>query len=68
LIDSFWPEISLERDLELEKNNILLFDIIKEIRNIRAESNILPNKTIGLKIYAKGKSLSVVEENLTLIA
>jgi valyl-tRNA synthetase len=53
LIEAPWPKIELERDLEIEKNNIVLFELIKTIRNIRAENSILPNKTIGLKIYAK---------------
>jgi valyl-tRNA synthetase len=68
LIESSWPNVKLSRDIELEKNNILLFDLIKEIRNIRAENNILPNKSIWLKIFAKWKSLSIVEENLFIIA
>jgi valyl-tRNA synthetase len=38
------------------------------VRNIRAENNILPNKSIWLKIFAKWKSLSIVEQNLTIIA
>ena len=40
----------------------------KEIRNIRAENNILPWKTIGLKIFARGKSLETIEKTLELIA
>ncbi|MDR2640319.1 MAG: class I tRNA ligase family protein [Candidatus Peribacteria bacterium] len=46
LIEALWPNVKLPRDIELEKNNTLLFDLIKEVRNIRAENNILPNKSI----------------------
>lgn len=68
LIDAPWPKSNMERNIEVEKANTLVFDIIKEIRNIRAENNILPWKTIGLKIFARGKSLETIEETLELIA
>lgn len=68
LIDATWPKVNFERNIEVEKNNVLIFDIIREIRNIRAENNILPWNTIWLKIYAKGKSVWIIEEVLNLIA
>ena len=68
LIEATWPEVNIERDIEIEKNNVLIFDLIKEIRNIRAENKILPWKTIGLKIFAKWKSKEIIEEVLDLIA
>jgi hypothetical protein len=38
--------VELPRNIEIEKSNILVLNIIKEIRNIRAENSILPDKTI----------------------
>jgi valyl-tRNA synthetase len=43
-------------------------DIIREVRSIRADNNIMPNKTIGLQIYAKNKNSEVISEVLELIA
>lgn len=68
LIEASWPNVVIERNIELEKNNDLIINIIKEIRNIRAENNIMPWNTIGLKIFAKGKSEWIITEVLDLIA
>jgi valyl-tRNA synthetase len=43
-------------------------DIIREIRSLRADNNIMPNKTIGLQIYAKNKNAEVVTEVIEVIA
>jgi valyl-tRNA synthetase len=43
-------------------------DIIREIRSLRADNNIMPNKTIGLQIYAKNKNAEVINEVIEVIA
>jgi valyl-tRNA synthetase len=43
-------------------------EVIKEIRSIRADNNIMPNKSIWLKIYAKNKNAEILNEVLNLIA
>ncbi len=68
LINADWWNISIDRNIDIEKDNKLILDIIKEIRNIRADNNIMPNKTIGLKIYAKNKNAEIITEVLDLIA
>ena len=68
LIDATWWKVTLPRNENLEKDNALVFDVIREIRAIRADNNILPNKTIGLKIYAKQKNKEILSEVLELIA
>lgn len=68
LISSEWWIVWIERNLEIEKDNKLILDIIKEIRSIRADNNIMPNKTIWLQIYAKNKNAEVIWEVLELIA
>lgn len=68
LISADWWYISIDRNHDIERDNKLIIDIIREIRSIRANNNILPNKTIGLKIYAKGKNAEVISEVIDLIA
>lgn len=68
LIETQWPNSKIPRDKEIEKQNEILIELIKIIRNIRAENNILPSKSIWLKIYVKGKNEDFIEETIGLIA
>jgi valyl-tRNA synthetase len=43
---SDWSNVKIERNLEIEKDKKLVIEIIKEVRRLRAENNIMPNKTI----------------------
>jgi len=43
-------------------------DLIREVRKLRAENNIMPNKTIKLKIYAKNKNAEIFTEVMDLIS
>ena len=44
---------------EVEKSKALIISLIKDVRKLRAENNIMPNKTIKLKIYAKNKNAEI---------
>lgn len=68
LISADWWYVSIDRNNNIERDNKLVLDIIKEIRAIRTNNNILPNKTIGLKIYAKWKNAELIKEVIDLIA
>lgn len=68
LIISTWPNIKIKRDEQLEKDKKLIIEIIREIRSLRADNNIMPNKTIGLQIYAKNKNAELISEVIDLIA
>ncbi len=68
LIVSDWWNVSIDRDLDIEKDNSLVLDVIREIRSLRADNNIMPNKTIWLKIYAKNKNADVLNQVLPMIA
>ena len=68
LIDSEWSDVKLERNTDVEKSKTLIMDLIREVRKLRAENNIMPNKTIKLKIYAKNKNAEMFSEVLDLIA
>ncbi len=67
LIDSTWSPVLLERDIDIEKEKELMIDIIKSVRNIRAENNVMPNKTIKLQIYARNKNAEFLEKVSWLI-
>jgi len=67
LISADWWDVNIERNIEIEKDNKLVLDIIKEIRSIKANNNIMPNKTIWLQIFAKSKNAVVINEVLDLI-
>jgi valyl-tRNA synthetase len=68
LITADWWYVSIDRNIEIERDNKLVIDTIREIRSIRADRNILPNKFIGLKIYAKNKNAEIISEVLGMIA
>ena len=68
LIIEKWGEVAIERNEKIEKDKKLVIEIIKEIRRLRAENNIMPNKTIGLSIYAKNKNAEIISEVMDLIA
>ncbi len=68
LIIANWGKVNLERNIEIEKDNKLIIEIIKEIRRLRADNNILPNRTIWLTIYAKNKNAEIISEVIDLIA
>jgi valyl-tRNA synthetase len=68
LIDSKWWYVWLDRNEQIEKDNKLVMEVIREIRSIRADNNIMPNKTIWLKIYAKNKNADILWEVSNLIS
>ncbi|QFR39286.1 valine--tRNA ligase [Candidatus Gracilibacteria bacterium 28_42_T64] len=67
LIEVILGEVKLPRSEEIEKEKKLIMDIIREIRSLRADNKIMPNKTIGLQIYAKNKNADIISEVLELI-
>jgi valyl-tRNA synthetase len=67
LIDAKWGIVNIERNEKVEKEKDLMIRIIKEIRNLRAENQILPSKTIWVKIYAKNKNAEFLGWVLDLI-
>ncbi len=68
LITAEWSNIWDFRDENVEKQKDLLIETIKEIRRLRADNSIMPNKTIWLKIYSTAKNIEIFKSNLDLIA
>ncbi len=68
LIISSWPNLDLEADAEALKAHELFVDVVREVRKLRAENNIMPNKTIKLKIYAKNSNSEVLTEMIDLLS
>ena len=68
LIITAWSKVLVQSDNQIEKDKKLIMDIIREVRSLRADNNIMPNKTIGLQIYAKNKNAEVITEVLEVIA
>ena len=67
LIEQEYANVKLTRNEEIEKAKNLIIEIIKEVRRLRVENDIKPNKTIKLKIYAKTKNAEIINEVLELI-
>jgi valyl-tRNA synthetase len=68
IIISDWPKVELQFDSEIEKAHNLFVEVVREIRKLRAENNIMPNRTIKLKIYAKNSNAEILTEMLELIS
>jgi len=61
LIDEKFSKVALQASEKIEKNKELVIEVIKEIRRLRADNNIMPDKTIKLFIYAKKHNLELLE-------
>ena len=59
--------MSLKINQDAEKAHDLFVEIVREVRRMRADNNIMPNKSIKLKIYAKNGNAETIEEMLPLI-
>lgn len=68
LATSSWPTIAMERDMREEKNLEQIWEIVRTIRNIRAESWIKPGEYHDTIFKAKTDMVSNLEANKTLLA
>jgi len=68
LATATWPTPAIERDLESEKRLGQIWEIVRTIRNIRAESGIKPGEYRDTIIHAKTDMISNIEDNITLIS
>ncbi len=68
VIVSQWPSMDLTVDKQAEKAHTLFVEVVREVRKLRAENNIMPNKTIKLKVYAKNANAEILSNMLPLLA
>ncbi|MGE5577413.1 MAG: valine--tRNA ligase [Syntrophothermus sp.] len=63
-----WPEPRLEmRDSQAEAEMELLMGIVKGIRNIRAEANVLPGKKVTAILHADAEKCAILEKSRGLL-
>ncbi len=62
-----WPESVVQIDVEAESDMELLMDLIRQIRNARAEFNVTPGKRVPA-IIAAGEKLGMLEDQRELLA
>ncbi len=67
LVTSPWPKCAFERDEALEKDMALLYDVIREVRNIRATKGIKPGEGIPTVMRAPKKTASVILANEAIL-
>jgi valyl-tRNA synthetase len=67
LMESNWSQVGIARNEEIEKEKIIIIDLVREIRRLKAESNVPNSGSIKLYIYYKGKNLSGLEASLDII-
>ncbi|HHV64715.1 MAG TPA: valine--tRNA ligase [Peptococcaceae bacterium] len=57
-----WPEVSGYRDEQAEKDMRILMDVIRAVRNIRAEVNVAPGRKADLLLVAPQEKTALVLE------
>lgn len=59
---SSWPEVNGYRDEQAEKDMLVLMDVIRAVRNIRAEVNVAPGRKADLLLVAPQEKTALVLE------
>ncbi len=67
LMESLWSHVWIDRNEEIEKEKNIIIDLVREIRRLKAESNVPNSGSIKLYIYYKGKNLSQLEASIDII-
>jgi valyl-tRNA synthetase len=68
LATAAWPTPAIERNLESERNLEQIWEVVRTIRNIRAESAIKPGEYHDTIIKSKTDMVANLENNITLIS
>ncbi len=67
LIVSKWPVCKFLRDESLEKDFILLYEVIREVRNVRASKGVKPGDLVEAIFVTGKKSTDILEANRTIL-
>ncbi len=69
LIETEYSKVALRADKEIEKDKQILIEVIREIRNLRAENNIMPSTPIKVELKVKKAKLELFSpENINIIS
>ena len=68
LATASWPTPAIERNMESEKNLEQIWEVVRTIRNIRAESGIKPGEYHDTIIQAKSDMITNLRANTNLIS
>ncbi len=68
LATASWPTPAMSRDMGSERNLEQIWEVVRTIRNIRAESGIKPGEYHDTIIQAKSDMIGNLENNITLIS
>ncbi len=63
-----WPTADIQRDIKQEKNLEQIWEIVRTIRNVRAESGIKPGEFHDAIFHAKSDMVTNLEANKNLIS
>ncbi len=67
LIDNTWPKWNIKKNLLIEKDMWIIYNIIKTVRNIRAEKLIKPQDKVDVIFRTTKKFKTLLEENKEII-
>lgn len=67
LINANFSKVALKADKEIEKQKEIIIEVITEIRRIRADNNIMPNKSINLLLKPKKWLSEIFNEEVIFI-
>ncbi len=67
LIDNSWPKLKLKRNIEIEKDMWIIYEIIKTVRNIRAEKVINPWNLVDVIFRVTKTYNDLIKENKKII-
>lgn len=66
LMMSSWPDNLWKRDEAIEAEMVILFDLVRTIRNLRSEAKVSPGEF--REVYLLGSIGTIVEENIALLS
>jgi valyl-tRNA synthetase len=64
---SSWPVIDITRDVKIEKEIGILYEVVRSIRNIRAEKNIKPGEQVNVVFVSAKSGQTLLESNKTIL-
>jgi valyl-tRNA synthetase len=67
LINASFSKVSIKADKDIEKQKEIIIDVITEIRRIRADNNIMPNKSINLLLKPKKATTEIFNDEVIFL-